>query len=111
MVAFQRDHKHSIDVRRSLGLTPFPRRRRFIAHRAPDSSMDVLSTPAPCVYFRSEATRHFVMEGAPTADDVQGMCETLDVNVHSARVMALVHDIAALLAELGDARRALHRAS
>jgi hypothetical protein len=109
MVAFQRDHRHSLAIRRSMGLTPFPRRRRHIAFRTPCGAMDVLSTTEPAAFLRSEAVRHFTIEGAPAYDDVQGVCNTLQVQTFTPRVMALVHDIASLLAELADARRALAR--
>ena len=117
MVAFHRDLRHSMGIRRALGLAPFPRRQRIICVRPNDASttnaLDPNLTAEPVAYLRTEAMRNFTVERAaatgPVAD-VPAMVRTLDVQVPTARTQALTHDIALLLVALQDARKGLSRA-
>eukprot|EP00672_Neobodo_designis_P023139 CAMPEP_0174848474 /NCGR_PEP_ID=MMETSP1114-20130205/13551_1 /TAXON_ID=312471 /ORGANISM="Neobodo designis, Strain CCAP 1951/1" /LENGTH=64 /DNA_ID=CAMNT_0016082777 /DNA_START=71 /DNA_END=261 /DNA_ORIENTATION=- len=59
-------------IRRALGLSPFPRRRRTICVRcnpADAESPNALAADAtaPVAYLRTEAMNQFTIEGAPAA--------------------------------------------
>lgn len=103
----------STNIRRSLGLHPYCRRKRRLAYRTPCGLLDAFSAQGPVGISRVGCmTSLCSLEGPPVAgDDVISVVSTLRVATPSRRNMMVVHEIAALLAELADARRALATAT
>ncbi len=106
-------HRHgklllaSLSIRRQMGLHPYPRRRRKVAYRTPCGLLEVFNALGPAAYSRVGAMNGLTVEGAPAyGDDIGSVVATLNVIAPSRRNLVVVQEIAALLAELGDARRA-----